>query len=105
MVEPETVNYGVAWDDAAWQALLNLYAGDEMDANDAVAALEWRLSRDPTLETVEIQTPVGARFVTWIGPYKHHPAVGLTFRIEHEEFRQNCVIEKARRTNVPDGLS
>jgi hypothetical protein len=99
------VNYGVAWDHEAWEAFLDLYAGDEMDANDAVAALEWRLSRDPALNTVEIPTPVGQRFVTWIGPYKYHPAVGLAFRIEHEEFRHNCVIERVRRTNVPDGLS
>ena len=98
------MEYGVTWEPECWAAFVALYDGDEEDATDASRSLEWRLSRDPYARNRHL-APGSDVYLTWLEPYKEHPAVAFSFRIVKERYRQHCVLEKARKTNVPDGLS
>jgi hypothetical protein len=98
------LQYGVTWETSCWDDFVSIYGGDEKDALESSRALEWRLSRNPFLQTRRL-TPESDVYLTSLGPFKDHPAVALSFRIELEEHRQHCVLEKTRRTNAPDGLS
>jgi hypothetical protein len=98
------LQYGILWDDDCRAELLEIFGGDEIEADAAVRAIEWRLSRDPLRETYRLSPQSDVR-LTWLKPYKEFPAIAFSFRIVKEEFRQNCVMERARRANVPDGFS
>jgi hypothetical protein len=95
--------YGFMFTDDCWRKLVELYGGNEEDADEAGNTLEWRLMRDPLKKTR--RAPVLGEHLTYLKPFKEHPALGLAFRIETEEHRQNVVMTKVWRTNLPDGLS
>ena len=94
------MNYGVTWEPDCWRQFVEIYGGNEVDAVEASGALEWRLGLDPRNQTRRI-FPDQNIYLTWIGPYKQHPAVAVSFRIEEARDRRDCVLEKARPTNVP----
>jgi hypothetical protein len=98
------LGYGTTWEPECWAQLVELYGGNEEDADAAGSIVEWRLQRDPFVRTRRL-VPRSNVYVTWIDPWKDYPAVAFSFRIEKEQFRQNCVLEKARKANVPDRLS
>jgi hypothetical protein len=100
----EELPYGITWSDECRAELVRLYNGDEKAADDAVRAIEFQLCRDPLGETYRLSAASDVRLV-WIGPRMDYPAVTFSFRIVKERYRQNCVMERARRTNVLDRMS
>ena len=97
------MEYGVTWEPECSDEFFLIYDGDESDAVSASRALEWRLSRDPFRENRQL-VPGSGVYVTWLEPFKHHPAVVFSFRVVEEQFRRYCLLEKVRKANVP-GLS
>lgn len=100
----EGVPYGVIWNPQCRAELVRLYEGDEKAADEAVRAIEFQLGRDPLSDTYRLSSQSDLRLV-WVEPRMQYPAVAFAFRIVKEQYRQNCVMEETRRTNVPNGFS
>jgi hypothetical protein len=97
------VNFDVRWD--CYDEFLELYGGDAEDADEASDAVVRRLSRDPYFRTWELLLGQSDIRLTRIRPYKHHPAVTLSFRVVDEGRDRHCLILRARRSNDQSELS
>jgi hypothetical protein len=91
--------YGITWESECLADLEEIF-GDLAEADDAIHAIDWRLSRDPLgRATWEVVTGSEER-LTWLRPHREFPAVAFSYRVGQDERGRQCFMLRARRANV-----
>jgi hypothetical protein len=89
--------FDIRWEDQCLRELEEIY-GDLRIADAAIFSIDWRLARNPLMQTWEIKDGSGVR-LAWVKSYRGYPAVYLSFKIDLSGPR--CVMCRAKRANDP----
>lgn len=94
------VDYGITWEDECLDDLRKIF-GDLEEADDAIAAIDWRLHHDPHGQATWELGPETDIRLTWLRPHRGYPAVTFSYKVENpspDHYR--CVVLRAKPTNV-----
>jgi hypothetical protein len=94
------MRFDIRWTDECVEELALIYDGLE-NADAATAATEFHLGRDPHGRATWPLVPGSGRRLAWVKPYRHFPAVYLSYSVVDEGNDRYCLVSEARRSNDP----